>query len=94
MASLVQAWWQSGYAEDCKSFYAGSIPTQASKNKYPRMWVFFLGPELNRHGSHTSKVLQPTYVLVGCETLRVVNQVAFSNGRQRRCEHSDPGLQK
>ena len=25
------AWWQSGYAEDCKSLYAGSIPTQASK---------------------------------------------------------------
>ena len=24
------AWWQSGYAEDCKSLYAGSIPTQAS----------------------------------------------------------------
>lgn len=25
------AWWQSGYAEDCKSLDAGSIPTQASK---------------------------------------------------------------
>src|SRR5690606_21407508 len=24
------AWWQSGYAADCKSAYAGSIPTQAS----------------------------------------------------------------
>ena len=24
--------WQSGYAEDCKSLYAGSIPTLASKN--------------------------------------------------------------
>ena len=27
------AWWQSGYAEDCKSLYAGSIPTQASRFK-------------------------------------------------------------
>ena len=27
------AWWQSGYAEDCKSLDAGSIPTQASKLK-------------------------------------------------------------
>src|SRR6266404_8703791 len=25
------AWWQSGYASDCKSAYAGSIPAQASK---------------------------------------------------------------
>ena len=25
------AGWQSGYAEDCKSLYAGSIPTPASK---------------------------------------------------------------
>ena len=24
------AWWQSGHAADCKSAYAGSIPTQAS----------------------------------------------------------------
>lgn len=30
-AQAVLAWWQSGYAEDCKSLYAGSIPTQASK---------------------------------------------------------------
>ncbi len=29
----VQAWWQSGYAEDCKSLDAGSIPTQASTKK-------------------------------------------------------------
>ncbi len=27
---MTTAWWQSGYAEDCKSLYAGSIPTQAS----------------------------------------------------------------
>ncbi len=27
---LTEAWWQSGYAEDCKSLDAGSIPTQAS----------------------------------------------------------------
>ncbi len=27
---VAPAWWQSGYAEDCKSLYAGSIPTQAS----------------------------------------------------------------
>ena len=26
------AGWQSGYAEDCKSLYAGSIPTPASIN--------------------------------------------------------------
>src|SRR5258705_4066353 len=25
------AWWQSGYAADCKSAYAGSIPAHASK---------------------------------------------------------------
>ena len=25
------AGWQSGYAADCKSVYAGSIPTSASK---------------------------------------------------------------
>ena len=41
ISSLVQAWWQSGYAEDCKSFYAGSIPTQASKLKTPLAGVFF-----------------------------------------------------
>ena len=28
------AGWQSGYAEDCKSLYAGSIPTPASKNLF------------------------------------------------------------
>ena len=42
IGSLVQAWWQSGYAEDCKSFYAGSIPTQASKIKYPLVGIFIL----------------------------------------------------
>ena len=26
-----KAGWQSGYAEDCKSFYIGSIPVPASK---------------------------------------------------------------
>ena len=26
----IKAGWQSGYAEDCKSLYAGSIPTPAS----------------------------------------------------------------
>lgn len=30
VALAVTAWWQSGYAEDCKSLNAGSIPTQAS----------------------------------------------------------------
>ena len=30
MTRQVRAWWQSGYAEDCKSLDAGSIPTQAS----------------------------------------------------------------
>ncbi len=34
------AWWQSGYAADCKSAYAGSIPTQASTE--PRTARFFL----------------------------------------------------
>ena len=28
------AWWQSGHAADCKSAYAGSIPTQASNLWY------------------------------------------------------------
>ena len=32
MQARVKARWQSGYAEDCKSLYAGSIPTLASKN--------------------------------------------------------------
>ena len=36
------AWWQSGYAEDCKSLYAGSIPTQASKFQKATMSLFFL----------------------------------------------------
>ena len=27
------AWWQSGYAADCKSAYAGSIPAQASNRR-------------------------------------------------------------
>ena len=27
---LIQAEWQSGYAADCNSVYAGSIPTRAS----------------------------------------------------------------
>ena len=42
IASLVQAWWQSGYAEDCKSFYSGSIPTQASKKTHPNGCFFYL----------------------------------------------------
>ena len=36
------AWWQSGYAEDCKSLYAGSIPTQASKIIRPMNGRFVL----------------------------------------------------
>ena|GEM_PF-3447164 len=28
------AWWQSGHAADCKSAYAGSIPTQASSCQF------------------------------------------------------------
>ncbi len=40
---LFRAWWQSGYAEDCKSLDAGSIPTQASTYKTPKNWVFFIG---------------------------------------------------
>src|SRR5690606_14262478 len=44
------AWWQSGYAADCKSAYAGSIPTQASTpdagatHRRPRP-----GGEIGRH---------------------------------------------
>lgn len=37
------AWWQSGYAEDCKSLYAGSIPTQASKIQRPSIGAFNFG---------------------------------------------------
>jgi hypothetical protein len=33
--STSPAWWQSGYAADCKSAYAGSIPTQASSTTKP-----------------------------------------------------------
>ena len=29
------AGWQSGYAEDCKSSYSGSIPLPASRAKHP-----------------------------------------------------------
>lgn len=78
----VQAWWQSGYAEDCKSLYAGSIPTQASTIKNTHMGVFFVvWSGLNRRGSHTSKDSQATYgMLSRSETLRVVSQVAISNG--------------
>lgn len=36
----VKAWWQSGYAEDCKSLDAGSIPTQASTIKIPHVGIF------------------------------------------------------
>jgi hypothetical protein len=31
--TLVQARWQSGYAADCNSVYAGSIPTRASSSE-------------------------------------------------------------
>ena len=34
------AGWQSGYAEDCKSLYAGSIPTPASSLKCYKMLMF------------------------------------------------------
>ena len=40
MTRQVRAWWQSGYAEDCKSLDAGSIPTQASTLKSTRLGVF------------------------------------------------------
>lgn len=32
-----EAGWQSGYAADCKSVYAGSIPTSASISRAPQM---------------------------------------------------------
>jgi hypothetical protein len=35
------AGWQSGYAEDCKSSYSGSIPLPASKAKVTRAKPFF-----------------------------------------------------
>ena len=56
---LFRAWWQSGYAEDCKSLDAGSIPTQASTYKTPKNWVFFYWSGSNR-GSHTSRGSQAT----------------------------------
>ena len=42
-----EAGWQSGYAADCKSVYAGSIPTSASM-KSPKQFVAwgFCVPEL------------------------------------------------
>ena len=40
---MCRAGWQSGHAADCKSVYAGSIPTPASnissKNKHLRLSV-------------------------------------------------------
>jgi hypothetical protein len=32
MGQELLAGWQSGYAEDCKSLYVGSIPVPASRN--------------------------------------------------------------
>ena len=40
IGTRVQAWWQSGYAEDCKSLDAGSIPTQASTLENTQLGVF------------------------------------------------------
>lgn len=34
------AGWQSGYAADCKSVYAGSIPTPASIDKLSKALIF------------------------------------------------------
>ena len=34
MCDGIAAGWQSGYAEDCKSFYIGSIPVPASTAYY------------------------------------------------------------
>ncbi len=34
MCDGIVAGWQSGYAEDCKSFYIGSIPVPASTAYY------------------------------------------------------------
>ena len=31
-------WWQSGYAADCKSVYAGSIPTSAFLSPDGKIW--------------------------------------------------------
>ena len=44
------AWWQSGHAADCKSAYAGSIPTQASIARFKGApayagGAFFFGPD-------------------------------------------------
>ncbi len=51
------AWWQSGYAEDCKSLYAGSIPTQASKIKRPeRGGLFFV--------FHLFSAIKNIYILI------------------------------
>ena len=39
------AWWQSGHAADCKSAYAGSIPTQASMRSSTRFREVPEGPQ-------------------------------------------------
>ena len=44
------AGWQSGYAEDCKSLYAGSIPTPASILDMPYNHFFVCpGGGIGRH---------------------------------------------
>src|SRR5690606_14674906 len=44
------AGWQSGYAADCKSAYAGSIPTPASRFEKPRLERGFFVPAFSYHG--------------------------------------------
>ena len=44
----LEASWRSGYAEDCKSLYGGSIPSEASKNLFARVrFGFFVFDRLS-----------------------------------------------
>ena len=38
----IMAGWQSGYAEDCKSLYVGSIPVPASKKTCGQIFFFLV----------------------------------------------------
>jgi hypothetical protein len=47
--------WQSGYAEDCKSSYIGSIPVRASIASATRLNRFALGHPLGRRDAVASR---------------------------------------
>ncbi len=50
------AGWQSGHAADCKSVYAGSIPTPASTIPFPIGQALSLGAEENCHVEYRARV--------------------------------------